>query len=454
MLTCLVAAPHLAAQDSVRVLRVQPASPASPTAPLVVTFDHPIAPRLDASVPAEGVLRVTPAAGMRVFWRDPSTIVAEFDSAWAMGSRYVVRVNPVLRSADGLPLAATPPMVVRTQLPKLMVVAASLQGGELDTIVRPAALYTGAFDPGLLTGHAWFVPRVGCGGSDSLPLAPTAIRPLARTDSYAMQNAGGYERDHRLDSLRRVVEFTLPRPLARGCVGELHLPTTIGEPPVTRQDISIRPAFALLSVTCATDHCAHGNILLHFSNAVSVEQVRAHVRVDGAQARVGTARSEATVMLLDTLRPRQQRRVIIDGALQNTVGERLGKDTTLALTGAPVAASVGFASGRVTVPKDAPVLLRIRHVNTDTVIVVIARVPERKRAAALFRSAQAYSSVRWAEVVGDSVAIRVATPAPEDSDAVFTVPITWIPVAWRDDPLVLVRAMPAERIAPPARDVM
>ena len=140
--------------------------------------------------------------------------------------------------------------------------------------------------------------------------------------------------------------------------------------------------------------------------------------------------------------------------LQNAVGEPLGRDTTLTLTGAPVAASVGFASGRVTVPRDAPVLLRIRHVNTDTVSIVIARVPERTRSRALSGTAQSYSAVPWAEIVGDSVAIRVATPAPQDSEAVFTVPITWIPVAWRDDPLVLVRAMPAERIAPPARDVM
>ena len=53
------------AQDSLRVLRFQPASPASPIAPVVITFDHPVAPRLGESVDAAQVLRVVPAVGAR-----------------------------------------------------------------------------------------------------------------------------------------------------------------------------------------------------------------------------------------------------------------------------------------------------------------------------------------------------------------------------------------------------
>lgn len=53
----------MGAQDSLRILHVRPALPASPIAPVVVDFDHPVAPRLDASIDPARVLRITPAVG-------------------------------------------------------------------------------------------------------------------------------------------------------------------------------------------------------------------------------------------------------------------------------------------------------------------------------------------------------------------------------------------------------
>ena len=51
----------LYAQDSLRVLRLQPQSPATPTAPVVITFDHPVAPLLDKSVDPSRVLHMLEA---------------------------------------------------------------------------------------------------------------------------------------------------------------------------------------------------------------------------------------------------------------------------------------------------------------------------------------------------------------------------------------------------------
>ena len=74
------------ARDSVRVLRFQPDSAASSVAPVVITFDRPVAPQLNESISPDSALTITPAAPHRTYWRDPSTLVAEFDAPWAPGS--------------------------------------------------------------------------------------------------------------------------------------------------------------------------------------------------------------------------------------------------------------------------------------------------------------------------------------------------------------------------------
>jgi len=71
-----------AAQDALHVLRFQPDSDAAQIAPVVISFDRPVAPKLDESVNPERLLTISPAARHHVYWRDPSTLVAEFSSPW------------------------------------------------------------------------------------------------------------------------------------------------------------------------------------------------------------------------------------------------------------------------------------------------------------------------------------------------------------------------------------
>src|SRR5215217_5820152 len=98
-----LAAPLAAQKDEgLRVLRFGlPGREAGPLDPLVITFDHPVAPRLDASVNPARVLRIKPAVRTHPFWRDPSTLVVEFLDAWPFGATYHVQFDPSLRSADG-----------------------------------------------------------------------------------------------------------------------------------------------------------------------------------------------------------------------------------------------------------------------------------------------------------------------------------------------------------------
>src|SRR5689334_8798059 len=92
-------------RQRLRVLRIEPAGLAEPMDSVIVTFDRPVAPRLDRSVDPGQALRLSPAASSSSYWRDPSTVVVVFERPWAFGATYRVDFAPTLRSADGHRLA-------------------------------------------------------------------------------------------------------------------------------------------------------------------------------------------------------------------------------------------------------------------------------------------------------------------------------------------------------------
>ncbi|MDQ2667992.1 MAG: MG2 domain-containing protein, partial [Gemmatimonadota bacterium] len=458
------------AQDSLRVLRVQPVSPASPIAPVVITFDHPVAPRLGASLDAAQVLRIAPAVGARVYWRDPSTVVAEFDSAWAAGASYEVRIDPMLRSADGLALAQRLQHVVSVRMPRMLGIFASMTDADVDTIFHPVAVFDGAFDLARLQGRVWFVPQTDCRTTDSVALKAVRVRRVSDSlDSWAVREAGGYDRDRRLEFLRRVVEFADVGPLKRGCRGELRLQKVVGDSAIHRERLVVHAPFRFAGVTCpdgdqgtsshsfasaarpAGRECNRGPVTIDFTNPVTADEVRARVLVNGQPARVINETTWPSYALLDSIKPLRTTRITVKGALRNTRGEQLGRDTTIEITGRPLPPSVGYAIERVLAPRDGQFFLRVRHVNTDSVIVIISRVADSLRSSVLTKSQRSYdgNGLRWEKLARDTVVHAIATRGAANSERVFDIPTSWIPVAWRNDPLLLVRATPAIRAPRP-----
>jgi hypothetical protein len=220
LVALIVAAPHASsAQEPLRVLRFQPDSNAPAIAPVVISFDRPVAPKLDESVDPERLLTITPAVRRHVYWRDPSTLVAEFDSPWPAGSSYDVRLDPSLRSADGRALLPRVPWHVRVQAARLLEVVPAeskyLEVGLVDPHVHLLVVYSNPVDPNELRGRLWFVPTSECATRDSIPLAALSTRRIA-TSEYQLTSAGGYDRDTRLDTLRRVVEVRASVSAPRG----------------------------------------------------------------------------------------------------------------------------------------------------------------------------------------------------------------------------------------------
>ncbi|MDH5591154.1 MAG: hypothetical protein OEZ37_13975, partial [Gemmatimonadota bacterium] len=83
------------------VFRVSPATPADPTAPVVVTFDRPVAGDLEVAVDPEGLVTISPATVGRTYWRDPVSLVFEPETPWRYGVEYGVTVHAGLEAMDG-----------------------------------------------------------------------------------------------------------------------------------------------------------------------------------------------------------------------------------------------------------------------------------------------------------------------------------------------------------------
>src|SRR6476469_4858710 len=97
---CLAAGP-LHAQDTLTVLRHAPSDTASPGNVITVTFDRPVAGRLDATIEAARIFRIEPAIKGTVEWRDPITIRFIPDEPITPGTDVLVVIDTAFRAIDG-----------------------------------------------------------------------------------------------------------------------------------------------------------------------------------------------------------------------------------------------------------------------------------------------------------------------------------------------------------------
>src|SRR5690348_11787125 len=97
----LVGAPLGARDGPLRVLRHAPSDTASPGNIVTVTFDRPVAGRLDATIDPHRIFRIEPATPGRVAWRDPITIRFVPDEPLPPGSTFVVTLDTAFTAIDG-----------------------------------------------------------------------------------------------------------------------------------------------------------------------------------------------------------------------------------------------------------------------------------------------------------------------------------------------------------------
>jgi uncharacterized protein YfaS (alpha-2-macroglobulin family) len=415
-------------RDSVlRVLRHTPDTQATAGASITITFDRPVAGALDRSVDASRIFRVEPAVQGEVAWRDPVTIRFRPRAPLPPGVAFTVTVDTTFTAIDGSKLAAPFTFGFRVAGATLLAHVPSLYDGALGPDEKVRLLYSAPVDLALLDRVTRL--ELDCEGKPRVELKPVVQRPLDAQDDYRFQYAGGYDRDTVGDRFRRVVELAPESPIPGDCTGRLVVLRSIGADggaQIDRHPISSRPSFRLLTFACPSSRsCDEGVAMLSFTTPVAGEQVMRYVRLEPrVPFTLDTDRRSTNHYwaLRVKLLPRTKYRLVIDTALRDVHDRRLVRTSWPTIQPADYAPLATLGAGLVTVPKRGSRLLAVQHVNVDSALLTLYRVPRTARAAALSTNRWWEGANPW-EPTGRTVEVRWPLRASFNKDTTTLIPL-------------------------------
>ena len=392
--TCVAADAHAQSPSPLRVIRSTPTGSSVPTAEITVTFDRPVAGSLDRSVDAASTFRIEPAVRGRLEWRDPVTIRLRPNDALTAGTRYTVTVANTFRAMDGSALAEPYRFTFRAQGPLLLggtPVSADEHALHITPNQRFELVYSRPVDLVKLSTAAYVELSAACGGQRIVKLRAADQRRIREDDKWNVREAGGWQRDRSLDSLRRVVQLAPDAALPRGCSGELVAPNEVEDETLrtaTRWSFDTYGDLRTLSLGCANSKfCPSGPVTVTFTNPVRGAEVLRRVKlVPEAAFTVRDTVSESMAWVLDArLKPHVTYAAVVDTAIHDVFGQGLRGNPAVAFTTTGFQPAIVHPFGRLTVERTGFRTLSVQHVNVDTLIAVIAPVPDSLESAVLTR---------------------------------------------------------------------
>ena len=423
-LLATAARPHARAQNAtpLRVTRTTPSGDAVPTAEITVTFDRPVAGSLDRTVDPATILRIEPAVRGRLEWRDPVTIRLRPAEALTSGARYTVTVANGFRAMDGSALAEPHRFTFRVQGPRLLTgvpVSAQERAQHIAPNQRFTLVYSGAVDLAKLSAAAYVELSAACGGQRIVRLRATAQRRIRDDDRWSVREAGGWQRDRSVDSLRRVIELAPETPLARACSAELVSPTEVADDvtrAVARWPFDTYGDLRVATVVCQGGRfCPSGPLSVSFTNPVRGAEVLRHVKlVPDAKFAVRDTSAESPIWTLETrVQPHVTYAVVADTAIRDVFGQKLVGNPAVAFRTTGYEPAIVHPFGRLLVERTGFRTLSVQHVNVDTLVAVIAPVPDSAESKVLTRFGWSDDSV-WTTLARRATTERIPLRATPD----------------------------------------
>src|SRR3954447_8249976 len=379
--------PARAQMGTLRVVRATPTADAGPMQQISVAFDRPVAGSLDRSVDPATIFHIEPAVRGRLEWRDPVTIRLPPAAPLTSGTRYTITVSNNFRAMDGSALAEPYQFTFRVHGPLLLAgTPVSAGGGDhVEPNQRFALVYSSPIDLPTLTGTAYIEMSATCGGDRAIRLDAVSQRPIESGDRGDIREAGGYERDHSTDSLRRVVQLAPRAPLPRGCRAELIAPSELsaeGSRGTARWAFSTYGDLHIESLKCNeaySQSCPNGPLTIVFSNPIKGSEVAKRLRlIPQTPFRVRDTVSALTYWTLDAkLKPRVSYAVVADTALRDIYGQPLRGNPAAGYTTTGFTPTIVHPIGHELVERVGGYrTLAVEHVNVDTLVATIAPVPD------------------------------------------------------------------------------
>ena len=423
--------PARAQTSTLRVVRVTPTGDAGPMPQISVAFDRPVAGSLDRSVDPATIFRIEPAVRGRLEWRDPVTIRLTPAAPLAAGGRYTVTLTNSFRAMDGSALSEPYQFTFRVHGPLLLTGTPVPASGpdHIEPTQRFAVVYSSPVDLPTLTGTTYIEMSATCGGERVIRLDAVAQRPIQSEDTN-IREAGGYERDHATDSLRRVVQLVPRAPLPHGCRAELVVPSELspeGSRGTTRWPFSTYGDLRIESLKCneayaAAAPCPSGPLTIAFSNPVRGSEVAKRLRlIPATPFRVRDTTSEAIYWTLEAkLKPRVSYAVVADTSLRDIYGQSLRGNPAAGYKTTGYTPTIIQPMGHQLVERVGGYrTLAVQHVNVDTLVAKIAPVPDSLMAKILNRYAWRSDSL-WTWLAGSVVTQRIPVRAGMQDYALIT----------------------------------
>ncbi|HXE58854.1 MAG TPA: MG2 domain-containing protein [Gemmatimonadales bacterium] len=425
-----------------RVLRVVPTGDADPTARVMVTFDRPVAGSLDRTVDPAAILRIEPAVAGRIEWQNPITIRFTPAAPLAAGTEYVVTIADGFEAMDGSRLEEPYRFSFRVRGPRVLS-GAPVRQGNVPRFLTPDQRFelvvSAPADLAVVarTVHLDFL--AGCPQAGIVRLRATGQRRITERDPWDIREAGGWDRDRALDSLRRVVQLAPERPLPRGCEGQLVVPARLDRLADAalpeRWSFHTYGDFRLARAACGWGSvCPTGPVVVHFTTPVRGAEVQRRVRI--LPAVPFTVRDTSEVLaewVLDPvgpadsagrrgppLRPRTAYAVVADTALRDVFGQPLGGNPVATFLTTGYEPGVEYPFGRLVVERDGRRTLMVKHVNVDTLEVIAAPVTDSMEARFLARSPWGWGDL-WGAVAPRATRTKIAVRNERDRVKIYGV---------------------------------
>ncbi|HEY2806563.1 MAG TPA: MG2 domain-containing protein [Gemmatimonadales bacterium] len=415
------------------VLRSSPSDPAEPGAVVSVVFDRPVAGQLDGTVDPHTIFRIEPAVAGRLEWRDPITLRFVPGAPLTPYITYSVTIAPTFEAMDGSKLAEAYRFSFRIGGPRVLT-GSPMRPDFNAPYVRPTTaieiLVSAPVDlPSVSEMVRIEAPRCGV-GDPVIHLNAISQRPIGKNDPDWYRYAGNesYWRTgtRTAADTRRVIRLVPEHPIPLNCQAVLSLPARIdrtdtGRP--QRWNFSTYGPLVLRAVHCTNEPmCPAGWARVEFSTPVKGTDVLRSVHITPATPfTVDDSNETSAYWSLDApLRTRSAYTVTVDPALKDVFEQPITGNRSMSLATTGYAAGMDYPTGRMLIERGSFRTMAVRHVNTDTLYVTTAAVPESLEAQVLSTPDWNISRV-WASVAAGATTRAVAVESRADVPLVSAV---------------------------------